>query len=166
MGLIPLAHQGTLFLDEIGDMPVNLQAKLLKVLETGEVYPLGDTKHKSVDIRIISATNTDIENRLKEGKFRDDLYWRLNVIEIKIPPLRERRDDIEVLAKHFITKFSEEHNKDVKGIDQSVLPLLFEYSWPGNVRELGNVIERAVVLTEGNHITADDLPDKIKKHRE
>ena len=162
MGLIPLAHQGTLFLDEIGDMPVNLQAKLLKVLETGEVYPLGDTKHKSVDIRIISATNTDIENRLKEGKFRDDLYWRLNVIEIKIPPLRERRDDIEVLAKHFITKFSEEHNKDVKGIDQSVLPLLFEYSWPGNVRELGNVIERAVVLTEGNHITADDLPDKIK----
>lgn len=162
LGLIPLAHQGTLFLDEIGDMPVNLQAKLLKVLETGEVYPLGDTKHKSVDIRIISATNTDIENRLKEGKFRDDLYWRLNVIEIKIPPLRERRDDIEVLAKHFITKFSEEHNKDVKGIDQSVLPLLFEYSWPGNVRELGNVIERAVVLTEGNHITADDLPDKIK----
>ena len=111
MGLIPLAHQGTLFLDEIGDMPVNLQAKLLKVLETGEVYPLGDTKHKSVDIRIISATNTDIENRLKEGKFRDDLYWRLNVIEIKIPPLRERRDDIEVLAKHFITKFSEEHKK-------------------------------------------------------
>jgi len=162
LGLIPLAHQGTLFLDEIGDMPVNLQAKLLKVLETGEVYPLGDTKHKSVDIRIISATNTDIENRLREGKFRDDLYWRLNVIEIKIPPLRERRDDIEVLAKHFITKFSEEHNKDVKGIDQSVLPLLFEYSWPGNVRELGNVIERAVVLTEGNHITADDLPDKIK----
>ena len=116
LGLIPLAHQGTLFLDEIGDMPVNLQAKLLKVLETGEVYPLGDTKHKSVDIRIISATNTDIENRLKEGKFREDLYWRLNVIEIKIPPLRERRDDIEALAKHFITKFSEEHNKDRKSV--------------------------------------------------
>lgn len=162
LGLIPLAHQGTLFLDEIGDMPVNLQAKLLKVLETGEVYPLGDTKHKSVDIRIISATNTDIENRLKEGKFRDDLYWRLNVIEIKIPPLRERRDDIEVLAKHFITKFSEEHKKNLKGIDQQALSILIEYSWPGNVRELGNVIERAVVLTEGNHITADDLPDKIK----
>ncbi|OGW58044.1 MAG: hypothetical protein A2Z09_03975 [Nitrospirae bacterium RBG_16_43_8] len=163
LGLIPLAHQGTLFLDEIGDMPVNLQAKLLKVLETGEVYPLGDTRHKSVDIRIISATNADIEDRLKEGKFRDDLYWRLNVIEIKMPPLRERRDDIEVLAKHFITKFSEEHNKNVKGIDQSALPLMFEYPWPGNVRELGNVIERAVVLTEGNYITADDLPDKIKK---
>jgi DNA-binding NtrC family response regulator len=162
LGLIPLAHQGTLFLDEIGDMPVNLQAKLLKVLETGEVYPLGDTKHRSVDIRIISATNTDIENRLKEGKFREDLYWRLNVIEIKIPPLRERRDDIEILAKHFITKFSEEHKKNLKGIDQQALSILIEYSWPGNVRELGNVIERAVVLTEGNYITADDLPDKIK----
>lgn len=163
LGLIPLAHQGTLFMDEIGDMPVNLQAKLLKVIETGDVYPLGDTRHKSVDVRIISATNTDIENRVKDGKFRDDLYWRLNVIEIKMPPLRERRDDIEVLAKHFITKFSEEHKKNIKGIDQSALPLLFEYSWPGNVRELSNVIERAVVLTEGNYITADDLPDKIKK---
>jgi len=163
LGLIPLAHQGTLFLDEIGDMPVNLQAKLLKVLETGEVYPLGDTKHKSVDIRIISATNTDIENRLKEGKFREDLYWRLNVIEIKIPPLRERRDDIEALAKHFITKFSEEHNKNIKGIAQPALSLLFEYSWPGNVRELSNVIERAVALADGDYITVKDLPDKINK---
>lgn len=163
LGLIPLAHQGTLFLDEIGDMPVNLQAKLLKVLETGEVYPLGDTRHKSVDIRIISATNTDIENRLKEGKFREDLYWRLNVIEVKIPPLRERRDDIEALAKHFIAKFSEEHKKNIKGVDKYALSLLLEYQWPGNVRELSNVIERAVVLAEGNYITIDDLPDKINK---
>jgi DNA-binding NtrC family response regulator len=163
LGLIPLAHQGTLFLDEIGDMPVNLQAKLLKVLETGEVYPLGDTRHKSVDIRIISATNTDIENRLKEGKFRDDLYWRLNVIEVKIPPLRERRDDIEALAKHFITKFSEEHKKNIKGVDKNALSLLLEYSWPGNVRELGNVIERAVVLADGDYITVNGLPDKINK---
>lgn len=162
LGLIPLAHQGTLFLDEIGDMPVNLQAKLLKVLETGEVYPLGDTRHKSVDIRIISATNTDIENRLKEGKFREDLYWRLNVIEIKIPPLRERRDDIEILAKHFITKFSEEHKKNIKGFDKKTLSLFVKYSWPGNVRELGNVIERAVVLANGDYITVNELPDKIK----
>ena len=144
-------------------MPVNLQAKLLKVLETGEVYPLGDTRHKSVDIRIISATNTDIENRLKEGKFREDLYWRLNVIEVKIPPLRERRDDIEALAKHFIAKFSEEHKKNIKGVDKYALSLLLEYQWPGNVRELSNVIERAVVLAEGNYITIDDLPDKINK---
>ncbi|TAL23478.1 MAG: sigma-54-dependent Fis family transcriptional regulator [Nitrospirae bacterium] len=162
MGLIPLAHQGSLFLDEIGDMPPNLQAKLLKVLETGEVYPLGDTKPRLVDVRIISATNADIEKRLKEGRFREDLYWRLNVIEIKIPPLRERRDDIEVLAIHFMNKFSGEHKKNIKGIDREALSLLLEYPWPGNVRELSNVIERAVVLTEGNYITPKDLPDKVK----
>jgi DNA-binding NtrC family response regulator len=163
LGLIPLAHQGTLFLDEIGDMPPNLQAKLLKVLETGEVYPLGDTKPKIVDVRIISATNTDIENRIKEGKFREDLYWRLNVIETKIPPLRERKDDIDILVKHFIKKFSEEHKKNIKGIDKQALSQLVDYQWPGNVRELSNVIERAVVLTEGDYITPIDLPDKFKK---
>jgi transcriptional regulator with PAS, ATPase and Fis domain len=163
LGLIPLAHQGTLFLDEIGDMPINLQAKLLKVLETGEVYPLGETKSKIVDVRIISATNADIENRIKEGRFREDLYWRLNVIEIKIPPLRERKDDIDILVKHFINKFSEEHKKNIKGIDKQALSQLIDYQWPGNVRELGNVIERAVVLAEGDYITPIDLPDKFKK---
>lgn len=162
LGLIPLAHQGTLFLDEIGNMSLNLQAKLLKVLEIGEVYPLGDTKQKIVDVRIIAATNTDIEARIKEGNFRKDLYWRLNVIEITMPPLRERRDDIEILAKHFINKFSKEHSKDMKGIDKDVLSLFMEYSWPGNVRELENVIERAVVLAQSNYITSDDLPDKLK----
>jgi len=163
LGLIPLAHQGTLFLDEIGDMPVSLQAKLLKILETGEVYPLGDTKPRIVDVRIISATNMDIENRIKEGRFREDLYWRLNVIEIKIPPLRERKDDIEVLVKHFTDKFSAEHKKNVKGIDKHAMSLLLGYSWPGNVRELRNVIERAVVLAEGEYITPENLPDKLKK---
>ena len=163
LGLIPLAHQGTFFLDEIGNMPLNLQAKLLKVLEIGEVYPLGDTKQKIVDVRIISATNTDIEAGIKEGKFREDLYWRLNVIEIKIPPLRERRDDIEILTKHFINKFSKEHSKKIKGINKEALSLFMGYFWPGNVRELGNVIERAVVLAQGDYITSDDLPDKLKK---
>ncbi|GER92711.1 sigma-54-dependent Fis family transcriptional regulator [hot springs metagenome] len=162
LGLIPLAHEGTLFLDEIGDMPVNLQAKLLKVLETGEVYPLGDTKPKIADVRIISATNVDIENKIREGKFREDLYWRLNVIEIKIPPLRERKDDIEVIAKHFINKFSSEHKKIIKGIDKEAMSLLIAYSWPGNVRELGNVIERAVVLADSDYITVENLPDKLK----
>jgi len=162
LGLITLAHQGTLFLDEIGDMPVNLQAKLLKVLETGDVYPLGDTKHRTVDIRIISATNVDIEARVKEGRFREDLYWRLNVIEIKIPPLRERKDDIEVLTKHFIEKFSKEHNKNIQGIDRQALSHFMGYSWPGNVRELGNVVERAVVLAEGSYLTPADLPEKIR----
>jgi DNA-binding NtrC family response regulator len=163
LGLIPLAHQGTFFLDEIGDMPVNLQAKLLKVLETGEVFPLGDTKPKSVDVRIISATNKDIENMIKEGRFREDLYWRLNVIEIKIPPLRERRDDIEMLTKHFIAKFSKEHKKDIKGMDKQALSLLIDYPWPGNVRELRNVIERSIVLSGCNNLTINDLPDKIKE---
>ncbi len=163
LGLIPLAHQGTLFLDEIGDMPPNLQAKLLKVLETGEVYPLGDIKSRIVDVRIISATHVDIDGRLKEGRFREDLYWRLNVIEMKVPPLRERKEDIEMLAKHFITKFAEEHKKNIKGIDKQALSLLIEYPWPGNVRELRNVIERSVVLSEGNYITPADIPDKVKK---
>ncbi len=162
-GLISLAHQGTLFLDEIGDMPLNLQAKLLKVLETSEVYPLGDTKPRLVDIRIIAATNVDIDSRIKQGKFREDLYWRLTVIEIKIPPLRERKEDIEMLADHFIRKMSQEHNKDIKGIDREALELLIDYSWPGNVRELKNVIERSIVLAEGPILTAADFPEKFHK---
>ncbi|MBZ0156127.1 MAG: sigma-54 dependent transcriptional regulator [Alphaproteobacteria bacterium] len=166
LGLIPLAHQGTLFLDEIGDMPVNLQAKLLKVLESGEVYPLGDTKPKIVDVRILSATNADIENRIREGKFREDLYWRLNVIEIRLPSLKERREDIEILAKHFIGKFAMEHRKNVVGIDGQALSALLDYSWPGNVRELSNVIERAVVLSEEGRITLDVLPAKLRKSRQ
>ncbi|MGO9952500.1 MAG: sigma-54-dependent transcriptional regulator [Dissulfurispiraceae bacterium] len=162
-GLISLAHQGTLFLDEIGDMPLNLQAKLLKVLETSEVYPLGDTKPRLVDIRIIAATNVDIDSRIKQGKFREDLYWRLNVIEIRIPPLRERREDIGMLTDHLIKKISKEHNKTIKGIDREALELLIDYSWPGNVRELKNVIERSIVLAEGPFLTVADFPEKFQK---
>lgn len=161
-GLIVLAHQGTLFLDEIGDMPLNLQAKLLKVIETGEVYPLGDTKPHIVDIRIVSATNTDINSKIREGKFRGDLYWRLNVIEIRVPPLREHKDDIGLLAKHFIKVFSDKQNKKIKGIENEALKMMLEYTWPGNIRELKNVIERAVILAEGDMITIDNLPDKLK----
>jgi DNA-binding NtrC family response regulator len=163
LGLIPLAHQGTFFLDEIGEMPVTLQAKLLKVLEAGEVYPLGDVKPRIVDVRIISATNADIESKIKEGKFREDLYWRLNVIEIKVPPLRERKDDIELLCRHFISKFATEHKKNVSGIDNQALAAFLDYSWPGNVRQLSNVIERAVALAGSQNITLDDLPDKLRK---
>ncbi|HMK60957.1 MAG TPA: sigma-54 dependent transcriptional regulator [Dissulfurispiraceae bacterium] len=163
IGLIALAHQGTLFLDEIGDMPMNLQAKLLKVLESSEVYPLGDTKCKLVDIRVIAATNVDIESRIKEGRFREDLYWRLNVIEIKIPPLRERKEDIEMLADHFVKKLAAEHKKNIKGIDLAALDLLLDYSWPGNIRELKNVIERSIVLAEGPFLKISDLPDKFRK---
>ena len=163
MGLIPLADQGTFFLDEIGDMPVPLQAKLLKVLETGEVYPLGDTKPRIIDIRIISATNADIDNKISAGKFREDLYWRLNVIEIKVPPLRERKDDIELLCRHYIAKFAGEHKKNISGIDNQALAVLLDYAWPGNVRELSNTMERSVVLADGKLITLCDLPEKLDK---
>ncbi len=163
IGLIPLAHKGTFFLDEIGDMPLSLQVKLLKVLETGEVCPLGDTKPRVVDVRIIAATNADIEQKIEEGKFRKDLYWRLNVIEIKVPPLRERKDDIELLCRHFIAKFAGEHKKNISGIDSQALAALLDYSWPGNVRELSNAVERSVVLAEGACITLPDLPEKLIK---
>lgn len=161
-GLITMADQGTLFLDEIGDMPLGLQAKVLKVLETGEVHPLGDTKALFVDVRLIAATNKDLEEQIRKGLFREDLYYRLNVIEVKIPPLRERKEDINVLAQHFIKKYSKENNKSVSGVTDEARAALNNYSWPGNIRELRNVIERAVVLSGEGMIGIEELPDKIK----
>lgn len=161
-GLITMADQGTLFLDEIGDMPLGLQAKVLKVIETGEVLPLGDTKAMFVDIRLIAATNKNLEEQIKKGLFREDLYYRLNVIEVRIPPLRERKEDIKVLAQHFIEKYSRENNKKVAGITDEALEALNNYSWPGNIRELRNVIERAVVLSGSDAIGLAELPDKVK----
>lgn len=161
-GLIVMADQGTLFLDEIGDMPLGLQAKILKVLETGEIHPLGDTKTVFVDVRLIAATNKVLEEQIKKGLFREDLYYRLNVIEVKIPPLRERKEDIAVLARHFIEKYSKENNRKVTGITDEALALFNSYSWPGNIRELRNVIERAVVLSGLPMISLAELPDKIK----
>lgn len=162
-GLITMADQGTLFLDEIGDMPLGLQAKILKVLETGEIHPLGDTKTMFVDIRLIAATNKVLEEQIKKGLFREDLYYRLNVIELKIPPLRERKEDITVLAQHFIEKYNKENNKKVTGIADDALAALNNYSWPGNIRELRNVVERAVVLAGSSVIGLAELPDKIKR---
>ena len=163
-GLITMADQGTLFLDEIGDMPVGLQAKILKVLETGEVLPLGDTKAKFVDVRLIAATNKNIEEHVKKGLFREDLYYRLNVIEVRIPALRERREDIHVLTRHFIEIYSKENNKKVTGITDEAMEVLNNYTWPGNIRELRNVIERAVVLSSAEKIGLEELPEKIKSH--
>lgn len=162
-GLIVMADQGTLFLDEIGDMPLGLQAKILKVLENSEVTPLGDTRPRVVDIRLITATNQDLEEKIANKTFREDLYYRLNVIEIKIPPLRERKEDIPLLVNHFVRIYSEENKKAVRGVDGSAMRWLMQYSWPGNVRELRNVIERAVVLSRGEYITESDLPDKIRR---
>ncbi len=161
-GLIELANEGTLFLDEIGDMPLNLQAKILKFLESGEFIPLGDTVKKQVDVRVIAATNKDLEALIKEGKFREDLYYRLNVIEIKIPPLRERKEDIPALTYFFIDKLSREHGKKIKGITSEALTSLMQYNWPGNVRELKNVIERAIILATEEYITLNELPERIK----
>jgi DNA-binding NtrC family response regulator len=164
-GLITMADQGTLFLDEIGDMPLGLQAKILKVLETGEVFPLGETKPKYADIRLVVATNKNLEEQIEKGLFREDLYYRLNVIEVKIPALRERREDVDVLARHFVDKYSRENNKKVSGITDDAMEILLNYPWPGNIRELRNVIERAVVLTGSDKIGAAELPDKLKTAR-
>lgn len=163
-GLIAMADEGTLFLDEIGDMPVGLQAKVLKVLETGDVLPLGETKSKHVDIRLIAATNKNIEEQIKKGLFREDLYYRLNVIEVKIPSLRERKEDISILTQHFIEKYGRENNKKVTGITDDAVEVLMQYPWPGNIRELRNVIERAVVLSGGEKIGLAELPAKVKSH--
>ena len=161
-GLITMADQGTLFLDEIGDMPLGLQAKILKVLESGEVLPVGDTKPHYADVRIVAATNKNLEEQISKGLFREDLYYRLNVIEVKIPPLRERKEDISVLARHFVEKYCRENSKKVKVIADETMEVLYGYPWPGNIRELRNVIERAVVLATGEEITVAELPDRIK----
>jgi transcriptional regulator with PAS, ATPase and Fis domain len=160
-GLIQIADGGTLFLDEIGDMPSSLQAKLLKVIETGEVMPVGDTKTVKTDVRLITATHQDLEKKIREGTFREDLYYRINVIEITIPPLWRRRDDIPLLAEHFIRKFARQNHKNVTGLTDDAMITVLNYSWPGNVREFANVMERAVVLTKGELIQPSDLPGKL-----
>jgi DNA-binding NtrC family response regulator len=161
-GKLELADGGTLFLDEIGDLRIDLQAKILRALQEREVDRVGGGKPLPVDVRVIAATNKDIEQAVKEGSFREDLYYRLNVITLFIPPLRERREDIPLLARHFLKKFNTDD--DVR-LDASALSLLMEYGWPGNVRELENVIERASVLKRGELITKNELPEKLKKER-
>lgn len=161
-GLITMAHTGTLFLDEIGELPQALQVKLLHVIQTRELTPVGDTRVITVDVRIIAATNADLMQRVKEGRFREDLYYRLNVIEIHMPSLRERRDDIPVLIKHFMELFAKEAGKTIKDIDYEAMQALLAYDWPGNIRELRNTIERATVLADGEVITMHDLTDKFR----
>jgi DNA-binding NtrC family response regulator len=161
-GLITMANNGTLFLDEIGELPQALQVKLLHVIQTKELTPVGDTRVITVDVRIIAATNADLMQRVKEGRFREDLYYRLNVIEIHMPSLRERSDDIPVLIKHYLDIFAKEAGKNIKDIDYEAMQALLAYDWPGNIRELRNTIERAVVLSDGEMITIHDLTDKFR----
>lgn len=161
MGRFELASGGTIFLDEIGDMSPSLQVKVLRVLQEHEFERLGGVKSIKVDIRIIAATHRDLEKRVKEGSFREDLYYRLNVIPLYLPPLRERRSDIPLLIQHFIEKFNSEKKQHIVGISPDVINCFMEYHWPGNVRELENLIERLVILKGKGTITKADLPEKI-----
>jgi two-component system response regulator AtoC len=160
-GKIELAQGGTIFFDEIGDVSHELQAKLLRFLQEREFERVGGVTTISVDVRIIAATNRDLERSLKEGLFREDLYHRLNVVPIALPPLRERKEDIFVLSEYFLQKHSQEIRRNVAGITEEAQERLMAYDWPGNVRELGNVIERAVVLGSGPTITLEDLPGRL-----
>jgi len=160
VGMIELANEGTLFLDEIGELPFSLQAKLLRVFQDREILKIGGTSPISVNIRIIAATNKDLESMVKQNQFREDLFYRLNVVPIIIPPLRERREDIQLLISYFLEKFTRKFGLE-KVIDPETLGLLLDYNWPGNVRELENMIERLTVTTTNKVIKAEDLPEKI-----
>ena len=165
-GLFEEADEGTMFLDEIGELPFQLQVKLLRVLQDGEIRRVGDSRPIKIDVRIIAATVKDLDKEVREDKFRDDLFYRLNVLPIKIPPLKERREDIPLLVDHFIHKYSRELNHPIQEINQEALNCLLNYSWNGNVRELENVIERAIVLTDSNQIQVENLPLEIQSPRE
>lgn len=166
-GLIAVADEGTLFLDEIGDMPKSLQVKLLRVLQEREFVPVGDTQPIKVNLRVIAATNRDLSAVVASGGFRQDLYYRINVVELKMPPLRERIDDIPLLARHFIDKYVREFGKRVRGLSGEACRALLHYPWPGNVRELENVIERALILCgDADMIDLKDLPASIVGERE
>ena len=156
-GKFELAHGGTIFLDEIGDISPKLQADLLRVLQERRFYRVGGTQEVEVDVRVIAATNKNLAEEVKQGRFREDLYYRLNVIEIKLPPLRERREDIPLLAEHFVQRISSELGKDLTGISSEALRLLLAYDWPGNVRELENIIERAIVTCHNGTLEATDF---------
>ena len=161
-GLIETAHKGTLFLDEIGEIPLPLQVKLLRFLQEGESRRVGDTETQTFDVRIIAATNRDLEEESKQGTFREDLFFRLSVIPISLPPLRERSKDIPLLTNHLLQRLCDIHSRGVTGISSEALKMLMDYSWPGNVRELENVIEYALHLTdEGNPIRLEQLPSKL-----
>jgi two-component system response regulator AtoC len=160
-GLFVEADAGTLFLDEIGELPLALQVKLLRVLQEEEVRPVGESKSRKVDVRVLAATARDLEREVAEGRFREDLFYRLDVVRVRVPPLRERREDIPLLADHFLARFRQMLGKDVRAITDEALARLVAYPWPGNVRELENVLERAVILTRSERIGPDELPPAL-----
>jgi two-component system response regulator HydG len=160
-GRFELADGGTLFMDEIGEISPAMQAKLLRVLQSGEFERVGGTRTLAADVRLIAATNTDVAAMVKEKRFREDLYYRLNVITIQLPPLRERQSDIPLLAHHFLRRYAAKNSKVIGGFTEEAMDLLQTYAWPGNVRELANVVERAVVLTRSSMISPADLPETL-----
>ncbi len=162
-GKFELADEGTLFLDEVGDMPLILQGKLLRVLEQKQFTPIGGNEVKTIDVRVIAATNRDLRAMVKEGSFRRDLFYRLNIVEIHLPPLRERKQDIPLLIQHFLQKYSEEQEKKLPGMTVEAERLLLSYHYPGNVRELANALEYAVILTSEDYIEIEDLPLQIQE---
>lgn len=163
-GLFTVANDGTLFLDEIGEMPRSLQVKLLRALQEREFTPVGDTRPIKVNLRVIAATNRDLDQEVQAGRFRQDLFYRLNVVEIRMPPLRERLEDIPVLARHFIEKFTKELGRPMRPLANEACRRLMQYPWPGNVRELENIIERAIILSQNpERIDVEDLPQSLQK---
>ena len=162
-GLFAQADGGTLFLDEIGDLPLNLQAKLLRVLEQQTIRPIGSDQEQAIDVRVLSATHQDLEAKVEREEFRQDLYYRLNVIEIEVPPLRARGNDVLLLAHTFLQQFAEKSGKAVVGIAEPAATKLLGYDWPGNVRELRNVLERAVAMTQYDRVIVDDLPARVQQ---
>lgn len=161
-GRFELADGGTIFLDEIGDIPLNLQVKLLRVLQEHQIERVGSVENINIDVRIIAATHQNLEQKIKDGSFREDLYYRLNIVSLYLPPLRERKEDILPLIDHFVEKYSKENNKKKLSLSKEAVDLLIKYNFPGNVRELENAIERAVVLCRSDVITVNDLPNVIK----
>jgi two-component system response regulator AtoC len=161
-GLFEEAQGGTMLLDEIGELPLPLQVKLLRVLQEGEVRRIGDARQIRIDARILAATSRDLVREVRKSAFREDLFYRLNVIRIDLPPLRERREDIELLVNHFISRYNKKHRLTVEGLSPAVLGMLLEYDWPGNVRELENALERCIVLSETGRIEKDVLPPELR----
>ena len=162
-GLFAEASGGTLFLDELGELPLALQVKLLRVLQEGTIRPLGATRDRDVDVRVVAASVRDIEQEVEEGRFREDLFYRLNVLQVRVPPLRERRDDLPLLIEHFIARNNKRLGTEISGVDAETLKILMGYHWPGNVRELENVLERAVVLADGKELRKADLPPRLRE---
>jgi DNA-binding NtrC family response regulator len=163
LGKFELADEGTIFIDEIGEIPLPLQVKLLRVLQFGEIEKVGDNSIKKIDVRIIAATHRNLEEMISKGEFREDLYYRINVIQIWLAPLKKRKTDIPLLVDHFINKYKKENNKEILGLTKEALDKLMKYDFPGNVRELENIIERAVVLCRGEYITVNDLPVNVNQ---